>query len=160
MASGGGDVFDLPPSSPDYDRQKAGQQIAGYYFWLFPNTMLNVYPWGISVNIVRPLAPDRTRVSFSPTSGTPPASTAAPAPPSNASRPSPRSGIPTTTTHPTPRTSRSCGTSILRCTIRRESTCRRKKTGPPGAPPLGGPAKGPSLSIQLSKNPLQTDVYC
>jgi len=26
--------------------------------------MLNFYPWGISVNIVRPLAPDRTKVSF------------------------------------------------------------------------------------------------
>jgi choline monooxygenase len=64
VASGGGDVFDLPPSSPDYGLQKAGQQIAAYYFWLFPNTMLNVYPWGVSVNIVRPLAPDRTRVSF------------------------------------------------------------------------------------------------
>ena len=59
VASEGEDVFDLPPSSPDY-----GQKIAAYYFWLFPNTMLNVYPWGISVNVVRPLAPDRTRVSF------------------------------------------------------------------------------------------------
>lgn len=38
--------------------------VAGYYFWLFPNLMLNVYPWGISVNVVHPLAPDRTRVSF------------------------------------------------------------------------------------------------
>ena len=26
--------------------------------------MLNVYPWGISANVVRPLAVDRTRVSF------------------------------------------------------------------------------------------------
>jgi choline monooxygenase len=59
VASGGEDTFDLPPSSPDY-----GQKIAGYYFWLFPNTMLNFYPWGISVNIVRPLAPDRTKISF------------------------------------------------------------------------------------------------
>lgn len=59
VASGGDDVFDLPSSSPD-----RGQAIAAYYFWLFPNTMINVYPWGISVNVVRPLAPDRTRVSF------------------------------------------------------------------------------------------------
>ncbi|HYG61385.1 MAG TPA: aromatic ring-hydroxylating dioxygenase subunit alpha [Thermoanaerobaculia bacterium] len=60
VASGGDDdVFDLPASSPD-----AGQRIAAYYYWLFPNTMFNVYPWGISVNVVRPLAPDRTRVSF------------------------------------------------------------------------------------------------
>jgi len=52
-------VFDLPATSPDH-----GLKIAAYYFWLFPNTMLNVYPWGISVNVVRPLAVDRTKVSF------------------------------------------------------------------------------------------------
>ena len=45
--------------SPDH-----GQSIAAYYYWLFPNTMVNVYPWGISINVVRPLAPDRTKVSF------------------------------------------------------------------------------------------------
>jgi choline monooxygenase len=59
VASGGEDVFDLPPESPDH-----GQAIAAYYYWLFPNTMVNVYPWGISVNVVRPLAVDRTKVSF------------------------------------------------------------------------------------------------
>jgi choline monooxygenase len=64
VGSGGEDVFDLPSSSPDYERQQAGQKIAAYYFWLFPNTMLNFYPWGMSVNVVRPLAVDRTRVSF------------------------------------------------------------------------------------------------
>ncbi|MEM7048662.1 MAG: aromatic ring-hydroxylating dioxygenase subunit alpha [Acidobacteriota bacterium] len=59
VAADGEDAFDLPSGSPD-----AGQRIAAYYFWLFPNTMLNVYPWGISVNVVRPLGPHRTRVSF------------------------------------------------------------------------------------------------
>lgn len=59
IAKGAEDTFDLPADSPD-----AGQRIAAYYFWLFPNTMLNLYPWGISVNIVRPLAVDRTKVSF------------------------------------------------------------------------------------------------
>lgn len=59
VAGEGEDVFALPPSSPDH-----GQKIAAYYFWLWPNTMFNVYPWGISVNVVRPLAPDRTKVSF------------------------------------------------------------------------------------------------
>lgn len=48
-----------PPGSPDH-----GQAIAGYYFWLFPNLMFNVYPWGISINVVKPLGVDRTRVSF------------------------------------------------------------------------------------------------
>lgn len=59
VASGAEEVFDLPSHSPD-----TGQQIAAYYWWLFPNTMLNVYPWGISVNVVEPLAVDRTRVRF------------------------------------------------------------------------------------------------
>ena len=53
------DAFDIPPSSTDH-----GRQIAGYYYYLFPNTMLNVYPWGVSVNIVKPLAVDRTRVTY------------------------------------------------------------------------------------------------
>ncbi|GMV88299.1 MAG: hypothetical protein AMXMBFR81_12300 [Chthonomonas sp.] len=55
----GGDVFDLPESSPDF-----GQSIAAYYFWVFPNLMFNFYPWGLSVNVVRPLGPSRTKVSF------------------------------------------------------------------------------------------------
>ncbi len=59
VASGGEDTFDLPADSPD-----RGKAVAAYYFWLFPNLMLNVYPWGISVNVVKPLAPDRTKVSF------------------------------------------------------------------------------------------------
>jgi choline monooxygenase len=41
-----------------------GERIAAYYWWLFPATMINVYPWGMSVNVIRPLATDRTRVSF------------------------------------------------------------------------------------------------
>jgi choline monooxygenase len=53
------DVFELPRDSPDY-----GQRIAGYYFWLYPNLMLNFYPWGLSINIVKPLAVDQTRVIF------------------------------------------------------------------------------------------------
>lgn len=59
IAKGGEACFDLPPDSPDY-----GQDIAAYYFWLFPNLMLNFYPWGLSINIVKPLGVDLTRVSF------------------------------------------------------------------------------------------------
>lgn len=53
------DAFELPEGHPDH-----GTLVAAYYFWLFPNLMLNFYPWGLSVNIVSPLAVDRTRVSF------------------------------------------------------------------------------------------------
>jgi choline monooxygenase len=59
VASGADETFTLPAGHPD-----AGTAVAAWYFWLFPNTMLNVYPWGISVNVVRPLAVDRTKVSF------------------------------------------------------------------------------------------------
>lgn len=59
VASGGDAVFDIPPGWPDH-----GTRVAAFYFWLFANTMINVYPWGISVNVVKPLAPDRTKVSF------------------------------------------------------------------------------------------------
>jgi choline monooxygenase len=52
-------TFDIPPDSPD-----AGKKIAAYYYWFFPNLMLNFYPWGLSINIVRPVAVDLTRVSF------------------------------------------------------------------------------------------------
>ena len=62
VASGGDEVFTLPASSPD--ARETPQGIAAYYFFLFPNTMLNFYPWGISINVVKPLAVDRTRVSF------------------------------------------------------------------------------------------------
>jgi len=51
--------FALPPDSPDY-----GKKVAAYYFFIFPNMMFNFYPWGLSVNIVRPLSPTKTKVSF------------------------------------------------------------------------------------------------
>jgi choline monooxygenase len=53
------DSLALPPDAPD-----AARPVAAYYLWLFPNLMLNFYPWGVSANVVKPLAPDRTRVSF------------------------------------------------------------------------------------------------
>ncbi len=44
-------------------RTKSGEP-AAQYWWIFPNLMLNFYPWGLSLNIVEPLAIDRTRVLF------------------------------------------------------------------------------------------------
>lgn len=61
VGKGGEDAFDLPSSSPDY-----GKNISAYYYWVFPNLMFNFYPWGLSVNVVRPIAPDRTKVTFYP----------------------------------------------------------------------------------------------
>ncbi len=61
VAKGDEAVFDLPPTSPDY-----GTRIAAYYYWIFPNLMLNFYPWGLSVNVLRPMGPDRTKITFLP----------------------------------------------------------------------------------------------
>tara|TARA_B100001250_G_C19747704_1_gene766125 strand:- start:311 stop:1417 length:1107 start_codon:yes stop_codon:yes gene_type:complete len=51
--------FDLPIDSKDY-----GMKIAAYYFWLFPNLMLNFYPWGLSINIITPISVNKTKVQF------------------------------------------------------------------------------------------------
>jgi choline monooxygenase len=61
VASDAEPAFDLPSGHPD-----VGVRVGAFYFWLFPNLMLNFYPWGLSINVVRPLAPDLTKVSFIP----------------------------------------------------------------------------------------------
>ncbi len=55
---------DATAFAPVGDHPEAGRAIAAWYFWLFPATLINVYPWGISLNMVEPLAPTRTRVRF------------------------------------------------------------------------------------------------
>lgn len=59
IASDNDICFDLPKGSKDY-----GKKIAAYYFWLFPNLMLNFYPWGLSINIITPVSINETRVQF------------------------------------------------------------------------------------------------
>jgi choline monooxygenase len=59
IASNDDICFDLPEESKDY-----GKKIAAYYFWLFPNLMLNFYPWGLSVNIITPISVNHTKVQF------------------------------------------------------------------------------------------------
>lgn len=57
--SGDEHVFALPA-----DHRDAATPMAAYYWWLFPNLMFNFYPWGLSINVVQPLGPARTKVSF------------------------------------------------------------------------------------------------
>ena len=45
-AADGEEAFAPPAGSVDH-----GRRVAAYYWWLFPNTMLNFYPWGLSVNV-------------------------------------------------------------------------------------------------------------
>lgn len=52
FAKSGEDSFEFDP------------QIAALYFFVFPNLMLNFYPWGLSVNLVKPLQKDLTCVSY------------------------------------------------------------------------------------------------
>ncbi|HEY4336151.1 MAG TPA: aromatic ring-hydroxylating dioxygenase subunit alpha [Puia sp.] len=59
IAKDGEEVFQLPGSSPD-----DGKKVAAYYFFVFPNLMFNFYPWGLSVNIVKPQGQSETKVSF------------------------------------------------------------------------------------------------
>ncbi len=58
-ADGDAEVFDLPEDHLDY-----GKNVGAYYYWVFPNMMFNFYPWGLSINVVRPISENRTKVSF------------------------------------------------------------------------------------------------
>lgn len=40
------------------------KKIAGRYLFIFPNTMFNFYPWGVSVNVVRPITSSKSMVEF------------------------------------------------------------------------------------------------
>ena len=53
------EVFDLPEGHIDF-----GKRVAAYFYWIFPNMMFNFYPWGLSINIVKPLYINKTKVSF------------------------------------------------------------------------------------------------
>jgi choline monooxygenase len=58
-SNSGEEVFDLPEGHIDY-----GKNVAAYYYWVFPNMMFNFYPWGLSINIVKPINLHKTKVSF------------------------------------------------------------------------------------------------
>ena len=52
-------TFDLPEDHIDF-----GQDITAYYYWIYPNFMFNFYPWGVQINIVKPIDVDFTKVEF------------------------------------------------------------------------------------------------
>jgi choline monooxygenase len=58
LAREGEPAFDVPAALD------GGKRVAAYYWWIFPNLMLNFYPWGLSLNLVQPQAIGRTRVLF------------------------------------------------------------------------------------------------
>ena len=52
-------TFDLPKKHRDY-----GKNVSAYYFFLFPNMMFNFYPWGLSINVVKPKSPEYTEIEY------------------------------------------------------------------------------------------------
>ena len=40
------------------------KNIYAYYYWIFPNIMLNFYSWGLSLNIIEPMAVNKTKIKF------------------------------------------------------------------------------------------------
>ena len=52
-------TFDLPKGHQD-----SGKNIAAYYFFLFPNMMFNFYPWGLSINVVKPKSAEETEIQY------------------------------------------------------------------------------------------------
>lgn len=59
VAKEGEPCFDIPKDHPDH-----GRNIYAYYYWVWPNLMFNIYPWGLSLNIIDPVAKDLTLVKF------------------------------------------------------------------------------------------------
>ena len=59
MGSEGTPTLELGTQHPLY-----GQSVAALYFHLFPNTLVNVYPWGVSINRVNPMGLAQTEVIF------------------------------------------------------------------------------------------------
>jgi choline monooxygenase len=52
-------ALDLPEGHPFF-----GDRIGGIYACLFPFTMFNLYPWGVSLNLVQPRGPDQVRIVY------------------------------------------------------------------------------------------------
>ncbi len=55
----GADNFEIPKGHQDF-----GKNVYAYYYFLFPNIMLNFYKWGLSLNIVQPTSFNTTTVNF------------------------------------------------------------------------------------------------
>ena len=59
IAEEGVNSFDIPKGHPDF-----GKKVAAYYWWVYPNLMLNFYPWGLSMNVINPISKNETEVRY------------------------------------------------------------------------------------------------
>ena len=53
------DTIKLNSNSPDCNKK-----MYAYYYWIFPNLMLNFYAWGLSVNIIEPITMKKIRIKY------------------------------------------------------------------------------------------------
>jgi choline monooxygenase len=59
VCSDGDNAIYLNNSAPDSDKK-----MYAYYYWIFPNLMLNFYAWGLSINIIEPIGKSKTRIKY------------------------------------------------------------------------------------------------
>jgi choline monooxygenase len=64
LAKPGEAAFPKPVEGALEPAGNSNGRVAALYWWIFPNLMLNFYPWGLSLNLVLPEGIDRTRVTF------------------------------------------------------------------------------------------------
>ena len=48
----------------DSNATDSNKNMYAYYYWIFPNLMLNFYAWGLSINIIEPLNTQKTRIKY------------------------------------------------------------------------------------------------
>src|ERR1700691_461302 len=58
------DNDDIDDNKKNDNKNDGDKEFTADYFWIFPNWMLNCYPDNISLNIILPLAPERTLAIF------------------------------------------------------------------------------------------------
>ena len=57
-------VLQIAKSSNDHESIDNTDNIYAFYYWLFPNLMINIYQWGISINIIEPINNSKTKIKF------------------------------------------------------------------------------------------------
>tara|TARA_B100000131_G_scaffold323051_1_gene379492 strand:- start:8398 stop:9441 length:1044 start_codon:yes stop_codon:yes gene_type:complete len=57
-------VLQIANSSKKHESIDKTDNIYAFYYWLFPNLMINIYHWGISINIIEPINKSKTKIKF------------------------------------------------------------------------------------------------
>ena len=57
-------VLQIAKSSNDNEAINNTNNIYALYYWILPNLMINIYKWGISINIIEPINKSKTRIKF------------------------------------------------------------------------------------------------